>query len=497
MGEQRRSQRFPCEVAVVLREGKLKHDLITRDVSRHGLFVRTTVDLTERNLVQLQLGLPDGPLPATAFVARNAQTQDLQGAGLQFFALSAQSKQRWDDFVNNLNGQSGATRSQSSDSAPDTATFLVKLKDEARLLEFLDANIVPGAIYLATPVLKEEGASVDLVLIHPTTEQEFTITGKVRRVRALAPKGMDIRLNPTPALIEAFQMFVQTGVAPKPEVLNPPAGRPTTDDISVDIVVDEDALEESARFEWNEVTDFSQILDLGLGDSDSIDLIIEEAITGDLTNDVVVDQRTEPPTEPGLKAESPLGPPPQTGPIEVVGSGDLYADEGVSVDLEPVRDAVFIPEEIASADLEIPPEADRTGDLVESQVLLRLHCDACDARLGACTVGGVRPPLGLLAELKPFWSPELQKVCSVPRLKNKEQRRLAKEALGNNLLDPISLETLFEVAELASPPLEPSTGGKLRVNRLVRELRDKPIQTGKAEAKCPICSERQVFVSAD
>src|SRR5688572_18487520 len=101
--EQRRSPRHKMKLQVELIEGPRRRTLTTVDVSRHGLFIATDDPPRERYLLQLNIQIPSGPLPATAFVARTAQGRN-SGVGVQFFALSAQSKERWDSFIFELSG---------------------------------------------------------------------------------------------------------------------------------------------------------------------------------------------------------------------------------------------------------------------------------------------------------------------------------------------------------------------------------------------------------
>src|SRR5688572_17388206 len=104
--EQRRSPRHKKCLEVELIEGQKKRRVFTIDVSRHGLFIATDDPPRERFLLQLSVQIPSGPLPATAFVARRvaADRGRPAGVGVQFFALSAQSKDRWDTYVFELAG---------------------------------------------------------------------------------------------------------------------------------------------------------------------------------------------------------------------------------------------------------------------------------------------------------------------------------------------------------------------------------------------------------
>ncbi len=248
-----------------VRDGQSSYTGRTKDVSRHGFFLVTQAPLKERFLVQLVLHLPTGPLSATGFVVR---LQEPQGAGIQFFALSAAAKSHWDHFI------TGATPPPAldHDEHPERATFLVKLRDQARLQEFAERNFKKGGLYMATPLLKEEGAPVTLVVVHPDSENEFLIDGEVARVCREPPKGMDVRFAaPDAEQLEAFSVFVHTGAEPvAPEPVSPSrphraakAPEPSAD-FSIDIELDSIALDESARFSWDDVSDYRMVLDFEL-----------------------------------------------------------------------------------------------------------------------------------------------------------------------------------------------------------------------------------------
>lgn len=165
--------------------------------------------------MRLTVHLPDGPMSGTAFVSRSVESHagGIRGAGFQFFALSMQSKQRWDQFIHQIAGGGTVALPAGHLGPPDRATFIIKLKDTARLLEFYDKNFTSGGLYIATPVLKETGAEVGLVIVHPDSEQEFMLVGRVERVCDAKPKGMEVCLQPMS--LEArrqFRDFIRTGV---------------------------------------------------------------------------------------------------------------------------------------------------------------------------------------------------------------------------------------------------------------------------------------------
>lgn len=250
--EKRRSPRHRHLLEVDLGKSAAKLSRArTRDVSKHGLFINTPDAPPMRFLAQLCVHLPDGPLPATAYVSRR---EEQVGAGFELFALSARSKERWDAFIASLEGTKQAELS--NDQPPERATFIVRLHSLRRLQEFYDKNVVSGGLYMATPLIKEAGAEVALAVIHPLTEQEMTLIARVEAVCREAPKGMELTLvDRSVEAKKAFLEFVQSGFPPAPPKAKKKRGPfEGSGDISIDIIVDEAAVEESASFKWANVS---------------------------------------------------------------------------------------------------------------------------------------------------------------------------------------------------------------------------------------------------
>jgi Tfp pilus assembly protein PilZ len=461
--DQRRSRRYPATLVIDLKHGSKVERLKTVDVSRHGLFVATERAPNERFLVQLTIHLPDGQLPATAFVSRSVRKGDRQaaGVGLQLFALAAASKQRWDQYIFHLAGvkpSSAAKEPQKKrEGPPDAATFLIKLRDKARLVEFYRKNVRAGGFYLATPVIKEAGAQIVLILIHPETEQELTLLGKVVRVCRERPKGMEIKLQRLSEVErQEIKFFIKHGMRPAPEPSKktptaPPPAPPlpdfseerTTGDISLDIVVDESALEESAKFNWNEISNREMIVN---------DFALSEYDTD------------------GKKA-SPI--PSQLLELE-------QEDWNVPI-LEPV---------------EMPSSLERPARPA------KIACKRCDHRqdLDASVVD---VPFGLLAWRRPYWCSKCARFVLLLRLKPAlERKRIADELSPDQWTMPIDLQLAFEIASLCGAlPRCPTCSGKVRVTKAARSL-SAAIERLSSEdsielrdVRCPSCGQRGAVLS--
>lgn len=233
------------------------------------MFLRTDDPPRERFLVKLGIELPDGPLDATAFVSRRVDAGAGRGIGVQFFALSSQAKGRWDAFVATLSGHREPSTNEPAIPA-DSSTFLIKLRNVDRMVDFFERNVRSGRVSMNTPLLRDVGSNVALIVIHPESEREFMFRGRVAAAHRAPAKSMELDLEPvTDKLVARFYDFVATGTPTEtmdllihpPEPGSDPSPNPRrtdgseplpfafevdteTGDLSVDIEVDAEASEE-------------------------------------------------------------------------------------------------------------------------------------------------------------------------------------------------------------------------------------------------------------
>lgn len=252
--------------------GRRSWSATSADISRHGMFLRAADPPRERFLVKLTITLPDGPLEATAFVSRRTAAGDDAGVGVQFFALSAEAKARWDGFIGSLAGTPADLESGRDPVRAGSSTFLIKLRNVERMVDFFERNVRRGRVLMNTPLLREVGSPVALIVIHPDSEREFMFQATVDRVHLEPAKSMELAMDPvTDKIIARFYDFVATGTTTETMdlLINPPdvpvASEPVathehrdepipyafevdthTGDLSIDIEIDADASEELA-----------------------------------------------------------------------------------------------------------------------------------------------------------------------------------------------------------------------------------------------------------
>lgn len=220
--ERRRYRRHECELRALLRERVRTAALKTVNISRHGVFIITDSPKPERELVRLSFELPDGPLEVMGMVARAVPRDAAAGAhpgmGIDFFALAKQAKDRWDAFVEGApDAPSAALPDPVRRKHPRQVTcFLIRLRDRHRLREYYTRDISGGGTLLKTPSPGEVAPEVDMILVHPETDDEFSLTGRVVRVinsPSIQERGVAIQFSELAASRErALLAFIETGV---------------------------------------------------------------------------------------------------------------------------------------------------------------------------------------------------------------------------------------------------------------------------------------------
>ena len=190
--ERRLKERLPCEVHIKA----ARVPALVGDVSRHGLFVHMKDPPPAAHVVALTLRLPGGPLDVMATVKRRVTgSGDDEGAGLALFAPSGSARARWEGFVRGAE-QSGVPLAPLDRLTGADAAFLVQLPTTRALLAFFDEKIVPLQTVYVTPPVKRLGARIEVILVHPETDEEFVFSATVAELSADRPERMGIRFDP-------------------------------------------------------------------------------------------------------------------------------------------------------------------------------------------------------------------------------------------------------------------------------------------------------------
>jgi hypothetical protein len=195
--ERRQATRHAQKLDVEVHSKTERIRLSALDVSRHGLFVMTTKPAPVHHAVLLTVHLRGGPFETMATVARRQLEHGAGpfGMGLKLFCLGAQAKSRWDQFVASLDDPGLNLPVRGVDPSGNGAVFLVQPDDAGELYEFFVSNVMGSRTLYLSPAIREIGAPVQVVLVHPVTHDEMTLFAQVSEWNADHPLRMGIRFN--------------------------------------------------------------------------------------------------------------------------------------------------------------------------------------------------------------------------------------------------------------------------------------------------------------
>jgi len=175
--------------------GKTETRIETHNVSFRGAFLSTDISATVRQLVRVELTLPDHHVvrahAMVVHVVRPGQPGDaseqVPGIGLLFWG-DVDGHSRWDAFIQQLTKNPSLRVMPAAGAIPERrSSSRFRLKLEVRLPE------LPETLALTTRDISEEGMSVAtdanyppglktrLLLIHPSTAEPFPLDVIVRR----------------------------------------------------------------------------------------------------------------------------------------------------------------------------------------------------------------------------------------------------------------------------------------------------------------------------
>lgn len=220
-----------------LKDGHGGEHTVTADVSAHGIAVLSDRARTQRQYVELELTLPTSRIGVTAMVARAIDGLEAKngkrgrGVGLDFFLFDSRAKVEWQRFImmarteldyQNTDGAVEASpgfddREPTQDEPEEgTPTFIIKPRDLGRLWAFFRGELSKGTVRIETPIAREIGEPVELLVVHPSSEAEWTLEGRVGRMIEQGRGGrpvLEIELVGLDADARTeFRNFVATGL---------------------------------------------------------------------------------------------------------------------------------------------------------------------------------------------------------------------------------------------------------------------------------------------
>lgn len=209
--------RFPAQLAA----GRRRLTLMTEDVSRRGVFLRTSAPLPLRELVRIQLVLPPGQLALrghgmVVHVVQPGSEARVPGVGIQLYAWDRETQLVWDQLLAQVqrccpesadqarldvpvdstallatpaprSSVSGVTGVRPSPAAKQTKVVrhASVLLYEARCVDDLRAfharEVSRGSARIPTAQDVAVGADVLIHVRHPDTDESYLIDGVVSR----------------------------------------------------------------------------------------------------------------------------------------------------------------------------------------------------------------------------------------------------------------------------------------------------------------------------
>lgn len=204
--ERRRHDRYPIRLPVEIGRGKRTLTGHTEDVSLSGLYVFCPAPPPLRELVRMQIQLPDGRPPlqlmgmAIHVVPANDPSGRPPGIGLQLFGNDPETKERWSRFVGTIRASSAPKPGpQPVRELQARKPRTPELRIAPRSIEDLESAYqlaCSGALTVRTDVFLDAGRKVELSFVHPTTRKTLTLRGSAgARVQTPGFEGLTVELT--------------------------------------------------------------------------------------------------------------------------------------------------------------------------------------------------------------------------------------------------------------------------------------------------------------
>jgi type IV pilus assembly protein PilZ len=210
--------RHRCQVPVVVGAGRNRLRGETEDVSFSGLFVVVEAELATRQLVVVDVELPElGTFSAHAMVAftRPAGTDRRAGAGLKFFGLDREALGRWVKFVRGVRERELAGPPAENRRAPRAAVVLrVRPQGVDALVDVYTRDLADGGMFLETEQPLLVGSRLSAEIVHPETGEPFELECVVRRVVKTPTPGLGVEFVGLDALRQQQLHEFVSSVAP-------------------------------------------------------------------------------------------------------------------------------------------------------------------------------------------------------------------------------------------------------------------------------------------
>ncbi len=171
----------------------------THNISKGGIFIRTTQPCELRDKVEVVLVLPDTDQEVLlkgevmhVIPESEATDQFPAGMGIQITEIRQEYLSLIDDFIAKKLEQEGVDGLGRREHKRYPSRLRVRFGSKQALVDEYLQNISHGGIFIQTKNQRNINELIDIVLIHPTTGEEFKLMGEVVRVVT----GEDVKQNP-------------------------------------------------------------------------------------------------------------------------------------------------------------------------------------------------------------------------------------------------------------------------------------------------------------
>jgi PilZ domain len=230
--DKRREARYKASIPILVIRGKESVSLTTEDVSFRGVFVRMDLPPALRQLVRLEVSLPEGAtLKVHAMVVFRVPPggEAVAGAGMQFYGLEGRERAQWDGFVQSVRDMLPKPAPENAEQPPDSHSppplgviddrreferyavrFEVRVASVDELRTLYTRDISKGGMALETDMDLAPGTDVGLDLVHPRTGATFELEATVRRkIRQPGASGLAVQFKQTtPERREELERFI-------------------------------------------------------------------------------------------------------------------------------------------------------------------------------------------------------------------------------------------------------------------------------------------------
>jgi uncharacterized protein (TIGR02266 family) len=163
----------------------------TKNLSKGGLFIKTKKVLPQQTVIEITLKIPqfDSPFSLVGEVVHVIEPELAEahgwdpGMGIQFVDFEEGSKQILDEFGARKYRDNPELRSDDRRQHKRKKLRLrVRFPSEDVLRQDYSQDLSRGGIFIQTAKPRKVGDMIEMTLVHPTTEKELQLNGKVVRI---------------------------------------------------------------------------------------------------------------------------------------------------------------------------------------------------------------------------------------------------------------------------------------------------------------------------